>query len=152
MHVNLISVPFFYHHIFSPAVIRLSTGRKLRAFGGMGKTQNRNKSRFSISANLLIFFYGQNIFSCFVCENGVTVLRSTEERVPWTSCLSVKRNAPPRLPSTEGPFLKGPYLWRYGHSVVENHSSVTKRPIVAKKKCRSVWTSQTTVNRSEVSC
>ena len=53
----------------------------MRAFRGMGKTQNRNKSRFSISANLLIFFYGQNIFSCFLCENEVTVLRSTE--VEW---------------------------------------------------------------------
>ena len=47
-------------------------------------------------------------------ENEVTVLRSTEERVAQTSRLSVKRDAPPRLPSTEGPFLKGPYLWRYG--------------------------------------
>ncbi len=80
-----------------------------------------------------------------MCENEVTVLRSTEERVARTSCLSVKRDAPPRLPPTEGPFLKGPYLWRYGthihktgHSVVENHSSVRKRPIVAKKKCGSV--------------
>ena len=58
-----------------------------------------------------------------------------------TSCLSVTRDAPPSLPPTEGPFLKGPYLWRYGthihktgHSVVENHSSVRKRPIVAEKK------------------
>ena len=78
-------------------------------------------------------------------ENEVTVLRSTEERVARTSCLSVKRDAPPRLPPTEGLFLKGPYLWRYGthihktgHSVIENHSSVRKRPIVAKKKCGSV--------------
>ena len=47
-------------------------------------------------------------------ENEVTVLRSTEERVAQTSCLSVKRDAPPRLPPNEGPFLKGPYLWRYG--------------------------------------
>ena len=47
-------------------------------------------------------------------ENKVTVLRSTEERVAKTSRLSVKRNAPPRLPPSEGPFLKGPYLWRYG--------------------------------------
>ncbi len=80
-----------------------------------------------------------------MCENEVTVLRSTEERVARTSCLSVKRDAPPRLPPTEGPFLKGPYLWRYGthihktgHSVVENYSSVRKRRIVAKKKCGSV--------------
>ena len=80
-----------------------------------------------------------------MCENEVTVLRSTEDRVAQTSCLSVKRYAPPRLPPIEGPFLKGPYLWRYGthihktgHSVVENHSSVRKRPIVAKKKCGSV--------------
>ena len=78
-------------------------------------------------------------------ENEVTVLKSTEERVARTSCLSVKRDAPPWLPPTEGSFLKGPYLWRYGthihktgHSVVENHSSVRKRPIVAKKKCGSV--------------
>ena len=52
------------------------------------------------------YFYEQNIFSCFVCENEVTVLRSTEERVARTSCLSVKRDAPPRLPPTEGPFFK----------------------------------------------
>ena len=45
-------------------------------------------------------------------ENEVTVLRSTEERVAQTSRLSVKRDAPPRLPPTEGLFLKGPYLWR----------------------------------------
>ena len=47
-------------------------------------------------------------------ENEVTVLRSTEERVAQTSRLSVKRDAPPRLPPNEGPFLKGPYFWRYG--------------------------------------
>ena len=40
-------------------------------------------------------------------ENEVTVLRSTEERVAQTSRLSLKRNAPPRLPPNEGPFLKG---------------------------------------------
>ena len=78
-------------------------------------------------------------------ENEVTVLRSTEESVARNSRLSVKRDTPPRLPPTEGPFLKGPYLWRYGthifktgHSVVANYSSVRKRRIVAKKKCRSV--------------
>ena len=78
-------------------------------------------------------------------ENEVTVLRSTEERVARTSRMSVKRDSPPRLPPTEGPFLKGPYLWKCGthihktgHSVVENHSSVRKRSIVAKKKCQSV--------------
>ena len=47
-------------------------------------------------------------------ENEVTVFRSIEERVAQTSRLSVKRDAPPRLPPNEGPFLKGPYLWRYG--------------------------------------
>ena len=80
-----------------------------------------------------------------MCENEVTVLRSTVERVARTLCLSVKRDTPPRLPPTEGPFLKGPYLWRYGthlhktgHSLVENHSSVRKRSIVAKKKSGSV--------------
>ena len=80
-----------------------------------------------------------------MCENEVTVLRSTEERVAQTSRLSVKRDAPPRLPLNEGPFLKGPYLWSYGthihktgHSVVENYTSVRKRPIVAKKKRGSV--------------
>ena len=78
-------------------------------------------------------------------ENEVTVLRSTEERVAQTLRLPLKRDAPPRLPPNEGPFLKGPCLWRYGahihktgHSVVENHPSVRKRPIVAKKKCGSV--------------
>ena len=80
-----------------------------------------------------------------MCENEVTLLRSTGERVARTSCLSVKRDALPQLPPTEGPFLKGPYLWRYGthihrtgHSVVENCSSVRKWPFAAKKKCGSV--------------
>ena len=41
-----------------------------------------------------------------MCENEVTVFRSTKERVAQTSCLSVKRDAPPQLPPTEGPFLK----------------------------------------------
>ena len=75
-------------------------------------------------------------------ENEVTVLRSSEERVAQTSCLSVKRDAPPRLPPNEGSFLKGPYLWRYGthlhktgHSAVETYSGVRKRRIVAKKIC-----------------
>ena len=88
----------------------------------------------------------------FVCENEVTVLRSTEERVARTSCLFVKRDAPPWLPTTEGLFLKGPYLWRYGthihktdHFVVQNHSSNRKRPIVAKNK---TWKC---VNRSDYS-
>ena len=74
-------------------------------------------------------------------ENKVTVLRSTEERVAQTSRLSVKRAAPQRLPPNEGPFLKGPHLWRSGthlhktgHSAVENYSGVRKRRIVAKKK------------------
>ena len=73
-------------------------------------------------------------------ETEVTVLMSTEERVAQTSRLSVKMDAPPRLPPNEGPFLKGP--WRYGthlhktgHSAVENYSGVTKRRFVAKKKC-----------------
>ena len=48
----------------------------MSAFGGMGKTQNRNKSRFSTSANLLIIFSTEYIQ---MCENEVTVLRSTEE-------------------------------------------------------------------------
>ena len=75
-------------------------------------------------------------------ENEATVLRSIEERVARTSCLSVKRDAPPWLPPNEGPFLNGPYLWRYGthihktgHSAVENYSGVRKRRILAKKKC-----------------
>ena len=65
-----------------------------------------------------------------MCENKVTVLRPTEERVARTSCLSVKRDAPLRLPPTEGPVLKGPNLWRYethihktDHSVVDNYST-----------------------------
>ena len=75
-------------------------------------------------------------------KNEVTVLRSTEERVAQTSRLSVKKDAPPRLPPNEGPFLNGPYLWRHGthlhktgHSAVENYSGVRKQPIVAEKKC-----------------
>ena len=83
-------------------------------------------------------------------ENEVTVLRSTEEKVAQTSCLSVKRDAPPRLPPNEGPFLKGP--WRYGthlhktgHSAVENFTGVRKRHIVAKKKMLKC------VNRSDYS-
>ena len=58
----------------------------------------------------------------------MTVFRSTAERVAQTLCLSVKMNALPRLPSTEGPYLNGTYLWRYGrhihktgHSVVQNY-------------------------------
>ena len=39
-------------------------------------------------------------------ENEVTVLRSTEERVAQTIRLPLKRDAPPRLPPNEGPFLK----------------------------------------------
>ncbi len=77
-----------------------------------------------------------------MCENKVTVLRSTEERVAQTLRLPLKRDAPPRFPPNEGSFLKGPYLWRYwthlhktGHSAVENYSGVRKRRIVAKKKC-----------------
>ena len=38
-------------------------------------------------------------------ENEVTVLRSTEERVARTSCLSVKRDAPPGFPPTECPLI-----------------------------------------------
>ena len=75
-------------------------------------------------------------------ENKVTVLRSTEERVAQTSRLSVKKDAPPRLPPNEGPFLKGPDLRRYGthlhktgHSALENYLGVRKRRIFAKKKC-----------------
>ena len=75
-------------------------------------------------------------------ENKVTVLRSTKERVAQTSRLSVERDAPPRLLPNKGPFLNGPYLWRYGthihktgHSAVENYSGVRKRRIVAKKRC-----------------
>ena len=77
-----------------------------------------------------------------MCGKEATVLRSTEERVARTSCLSVKRDAPPRLPLTEGLFLKGPYSWKYGthihktgHSAVENNSGVRKRRTVNKKKC-----------------
>ena len=55
-----------------------------------------------LARQIFWYFYRQNIFSCFVCEKEVTVLRSTEERVARTSCLSVKREAPPRLPPTEG--------------------------------------------------
>ena len=73
-------------------------------------------------------------------ENEVTMLKSTEERVAQTSRLSVKRDVPPRLPPNEGPFLKGPYLWRYGthlhktgHSAVENYSGVRKRRMLPRK-------------------
>ena len=75
-------------------------------------------------------------------ENEVTVMRSTEEGVAQTSRMSVKTDAPPRLPPNEGPSLNGPYLSRYvthlhktGHSAVENYSGVRKRRNVAKKKC-----------------
>ena len=34
-------------------------------------------------------------------ENKVTVLRSTEDTVTRTSCLSVKRDAPSQLPPTD---------------------------------------------------
>ena len=123
----------------------------MHTFGGRGKTQNRNKSRFSTSANLLIFLTDR-IYSAVSCVNEVTVLRSTEERVARTSCLSVKRDVPPWLPPNEGPFSNGPYLLRYGthlhktgHSAVENYSGVRKRRIVAKKKMLKC------VNRSDYS-
>ena len=74
-------------------------------------------------------------------ENEVTVLRSTEERVAQTSRLSMKKDAPPRLPPNEGPYLKGPYLWRYGthlhktgHSAVENYSGVKKNGVLLPRK------------------
>ena len=73
-------------------------------------------------------------------ENKVTVLRSTEERAAQTSRLSVKKDAPPRLLPNEGPFLKGPYLWRYGthlhktgHSAVENYSGVRNGVLLPRK-------------------
>ena len=70
-------------------------------------------------------------------ENEVTVLRSTEERVAQTSRLSVKRDAPLRLPPNEGPYLwrYGTHLHKTGHCALENYSDVRKRRIVAKKKC-----------------
>ena len=115
----------------------------MRAFGGRGETKNRNRSRFFYLGKPFDIFIDRIIISsCFMHKNEVTVLRSTEERVAQTSRLSVKRNASPRLLPNEGPFLKGPYLWRYGThfhktglSAVENYSGVRKRRIVAKKKC-----------------
>ena len=120
-------------------MIRLSTGRKKVRFWGEGLPQNRNKSRFSTSAKLLISLLTKYILLFCVWKWSDCV--EVNGREGGTSCLSVKRDAPPRLPPTEGPFLKGSYLWRCGthihktgHSVVEKHSSVRKRPIVAKKK------------------
>ena len=49
-------------------------------------------------------------------ENEVTVLRSTEERVVQTSRLPLKRDAPPRLPPNEGPFLKDHIFGDMGHA------------------------------------
>ena len=69
-----------------------------------------------------------------MCENEVTVLRSTEERVVQTSRLPLKRDAPPRLPPNEGLWKYGTHLHKIGHSAVENYSGVRKRRIVAKKK------------------
>ena len=132
MLVNLISIPFFFHHNFSLAVIRLSTGRKLRAFGGMGKTQNRNKSRFSISANLLIFLWTEYIQLFHVWK--------------WSDCVEVNRResgsnfmfvcekgCTSTAPSNWGFIFRRTHIHKTGHSVVENYSSVRKRRIVAKK-------------------
>ena len=131
----------------------------MRAFGGMGKTKKIVINPDFLPRQTFWYFHWQDISSCFLRENEVTELKSTEERVAQTSRLSVKRDAPLRLPPNEGPFLKGPYLWRYGthihetgHSVVKNYSSVWKWHIVAKKKCWSVWTGRTTVNIAKECC
>ena len=114
MIVSLISYPMFYLKLFLLAVIKKIYGEESCAlFGGWVK------QKFVINQDFLPrqtfwYFHWQDISSCFLPENKVTVLRSTEERVAKTSRLSVKRNAPPRLPPSEGPFLKEPYLWRYG--------------------------------------
>ena len=70
-------------------------------------------------------------------ENEVSVSRSPKERVAQTSRLSVKRDAPPRLPPNEGPYLSRyrTHLNKTGHSAVEHYSGVRKPRIVARKKC-----------------
>ena len=82
----------------------------------------------------------------------MTVLRSTGERVARTSCLSVKRDAPPRLPPTEGPFLKGPYLWRYGTHIHKTGHSVVEKSLKCQQTaycCQEImWKC---VNRSDYS-
>ena len=52
----------------------------------------------------------------------------------------MQRNAPPWLPTTESPFLKGPHLWKYrthilntGHSVVEI-TQVSENGVLLQKK------------------
>ena len=133
MLINLISIPFFYHHIFSLVVIRYLRGGKLRAFGGMSETQNCNKSRFSISANLLIFLSTECI-QLFHVWKWSDCVETTEERVARTSCLCVKRDAPPRLPPTKGPFLKRPYLWRYGTHI---NKTVQEKNVEVRKQVRA---------------
>ena len=151
MHVNLTS------SLFLSSCDKIVYGEERCALLGGGVKQKIVINQGFLSRQTFWYFYWQNISSCFMRETEVTVLRSTEKRVAQTSRLSVKRDAPPRLPPNEGPFLKGPYLWRYGthlhktvHSAVENYWVVRKRPIVAKKIFWSVWIGQTTVNRSEV--
>ena len=52
----------------------------------------------------------------------------------------MQRNAPPWLPTTESPFLKGPHLWKHrthilktGHSVVEI-TQVSENGVLLQKK------------------
>ena len=84
MHVILISFPFLIRHIFSPAVIRLSTGRKMRSFEGRGKTMLANLLIFLLTEYIQLFQTwkwsdcvevnrresGSNFM--FVCEKGCT--------------------------------------------------------------------------------
>ena len=78
-------------------------------------------------------------------ETEVTVLRSTEERVAQTSRLSVKRDAPPRLPPNEGPFLRDHIFADMGHTSTKlailrlKITQVSENGVLLpRKKCESV--------------
>ena len=125
----------------------------MRAFGGRGKTKNRNKSRFSTLANLLIFLLTEYI-QLFLVLKWSDFVEFNRREGGSNFTFVCEKGCPSTALSNWGSifFKKGPYLWRYGtpihktgHSVVANCSSVRKRRIVAKKKCRSVWAGQTTV-------
>ena len=156
MIVSLISIPLFYHQRFSLAVMRFFLrGGKMRAFAEMGKTKIRSKSRFSISANLLIFLLtkyihlfhvwkwsdcvrvysresGSNLM--FVCEKECTSTTSSNWGYVFKKAVSLEiwNTHPWNWPFCRRKLLKcqkTAYCWG--------------------KNCSSVWTGQTTMSRSE---
>ena len=149
MLINLISVPLFYHHIFSPAVINCLWGGKMFAFGGMGKTQNCNNRGFCCGKPIDIFM--DRIYSP-VSYVKMKWLCWGQQKREWLE-LHVFLWKGMHLDGSlqlKVHFYKmyGTHIHKTGYSVVENYSSVRKWPIVAKKKCGSVWTGQRSLKNS----